>query len=81
MIFFSHTIFQMFSCAAVDCGVPNIPEDGILQLVGSDNLNTQYKDQIHFSCSSKYYTLEGDGDYDNLVCVAFHLPFTDSLLN
>ncbi|KAF3839242.1 hypothetical protein F7725_017959 [Dissostichus mawsoni] len=38
-------------------------EDGILQLVESDNTQTKYKDQIQFHCSSKYYTLEGDDTY------------------
>ncbi|XP_034409661.1 mannan-binding lectin serine protease 2-like [Cyclopterus lumpus] len=51
------------TCEPVDCGFPSIPKDGILQLVGSDNPHTQYKDQIQFSCSSKYYTLEGDDVY------------------
>ncbi|TDH11635.1 hypothetical protein EPR50_G00062970 [Perca flavescens] len=52
-----------YICKPVDCGFPDIPEDGILQLVGSDNPNTQYEDQIQFNCSSKYYTLEGDDVY------------------
>lgn len=51
-----------FSCAAVDCGLPSIPEDGILQLVQPKRGKTVYKDQIKFKCSSKYYTLEGDGN-------------------
>ncbi|XP_045901322.1 complement C1s subcomponent-like isoform X1 [Micropterus dolomieu] len=50
-----------YMCEPVDCGFPGIPEDGILQLVGS--AHTQYKDQIQFNCSSKYYTLEGDETY------------------
>ncbi|XP_039973441.1 complement C1s subcomponent-like [Xiphias gladius] len=52
-----------YPCEPVDCGFPDIPEDGILQLVVSDNLHTQYKDQIQFNCSSKYYTLEGKDTY------------------
>ncbi|KAK9513981.1 hypothetical protein VZT92_027474 [Zoarces viviparus] len=52
-----------YACEPVDCGLPDIPKDGILQLVGSDNPHTQYKDQIQFNCSSKYYTLEGDDFY------------------
>ncbi|XP_076592574.1 complement C1s subcomponent [Chaetodon auriga] len=52
-----------YICEPVDCGFPNIPEDGILQLVGSDNPHTQYKDQIQLNCRSKYYTLEGDDTY------------------
>ncbi|KAI3358393.1 hypothetical protein L3Q82_014826, partial [Scortum barcoo] len=49
-----------YNCEPVDCGPPGIPEDGILQLVGSDNPQTLYKDQVQFNCSSKYYTLEGE---------------------
>ncbi|XP_037640143.1 complement C1s subcomponent-like [Sebastes umbrosus] len=52
-----------YNCEPVDCGVPDIPEDGILQLVDSDNPYHQYEDQIQFNCSSKYYTLEGDDTY------------------
>ncbi|XP_068425833.1 transmembrane protease serine 9 [Clinocottus analis] len=52
-----------YTCELVDCGYLDIPEDGILQVVGSDNLHTQYNDQIQFNCSSKYYTLEGDDLY------------------
>lgn len=52
-----------YICEPVDCGFPDIPEDGILQLVGSDDPHTQYKDQIQFNCSSKHYTLEGDDTY------------------
>lgn len=54
--------FLMFSCVAVDCGFPNIPEDGILQMVLLNKGRTVYKDQIQFKCSSKYYTLDGDGN-------------------
>ncbi|XP_070690977.1 ovochymase [Pempheris klunzingeri] len=56
-----------YLCEPVDCGFPNIPENGILQLVDSDNPQTQYKDQIQLKCSSKYYTLEGDDKY---TCMA-----------
>ncbi|KAI3360519.1 hypothetical protein L3Q82_002407 [Scortum barcoo] len=52
-----------YNCEPVDCGPPDIPEDGILQLVGSDNPQTLYKDQVQFNCSSKYYTLEGEETY------------------
>ncbi|XP_058503766.1 uncharacterized protein LOC131471288 [Solea solea] len=52
-----------YPCEPVDCGHPVIPNDGILQLVDSDNLHTQYQDRIEFNCSSKYYTLEGDDSY------------------
>lgn len=51
-----------FSCVAVNCGFPSIPEDGILQLVQPKSGKTVYKDQIQFKCSSNYYTLEGDGN-------------------
>ncbi|XP_023282098.1 uncharacterized protein LOC111669859 [Seriola lalandi dorsalis] len=54
-------------CESVNCGHPDIPEDGILQLVGSDDSHTQFEDQIHFNCSSKYYTLDGDDTY---ICSA-----------
>ncbi|KAK5861785.1 hypothetical protein PBY51_017235 [Eleginops maclovinus] len=50
-------------CEPVDCGYPEILEDGILQLVDSENTQTKYKDQIQFHCSSKYYTLDGDDTY------------------
>nr|XP_019948213.1 PREDICTED: uncharacterized protein LOC109633063 [Paralichthys olivaceus] len=52
-----------YPCEPVNCGRPDIPEDGILQLVGSENSHTWYKDQIQLTCSSKYYTLEGDDTY------------------
>lgn len=52
-----------YKCEPVDCGYPEIPEDGVLQLVESDNTQTKYKDQIQFHCSSKYYTLEGNDTY------------------
>lgn len=52
-----------YVCEPVDCGFPNVPEDGILQLVGSDSPHTQYKDQIQLNCRSEYYTLEGDDTY------------------
>ncbi|XP_029308137.1 LOW QUALITY PROTEIN: mannan-binding lectin serine protease 2 [Cottoperca gobio] len=52
-----------YICEPVNCGLPDIPEKGIVQLVGSENPYTQYKDQIQFTCSSKYYTLEGDATY------------------
>ncbi|XP_054477572.1 complement C1s subcomponent [Anoplopoma fimbria] len=52
-----------YICEPVDCGFPEIPEESILQLVGSDKQHTQLKDQIHFNCSSTYYTLEGDDLY------------------
>uniref|UniRef100_UPI0037E7CFA5 uncharacterized protein c1s.2 n=1 Tax=Semicossyphus pulcher TaxID=241346 RepID=UPI0037E7CFA5 len=52
-----------YICEPVDCGPPAIPEDSILQLVGSDSRETQYSKQIQFNCSSKYYTLEGDDTY------------------
>ncbi|KAM9353768.1 complement C1s subcomponent [Symphorus nematophorus] len=52
-----------YKCEPVDCGIPNIPKDGILQLVGSDNQHTLYQDQIQLNCSSNYYTLEGDDTY------------------
>ncbi|XP_026173254.1 complement C1s subcomponent [Mastacembelus armatus] len=47
-------------CEPVDCGFPELPEDSILQVVGS---HTHYNDQIQFKCSSNYYTLEGDDTY------------------
>uniref|UniRef100_A0A3B4Z8V7 Complement component 1, s subcomponent n=1 Tax=Stegastes partitus TaxID=144197 RepID=A0A3B4Z8V7_9TELE len=52
-----------YTCEPVDCGFPNVPKDGILQLVGSEPPHTQYKDQIQFNCSSEYYRLDGDDTY------------------
>ncbi|KAM7383289.1 hypothetical protein PAMP_002956 [Pampus punctatissimus] len=52
-----------YICEPVDCGFPDIPEDGILKVAGLNNRHSQYNDQIQFSCSSKYYTLEGDDIY------------------
>lgn len=62
------TFLTCFFCApptraAVDCGAVSVPEDGILEAVESKQGRTLYKDQIQFKCTSKYYTLEGDGDY------------------
>ncbi|XP_036930822.1 complement C1s subcomponent-like [Acanthopagrus latus] len=56
-----------YICEPVDCGKPDIPKDGILHLVGSENPNTKYKAQIHVNCSSDYYKLEGD---DTFTCNA-----------
>lgn len=61
---------------AVDCGSPDIPQGGILQLVGSDRTHTQYKDSIQFHCVSLYYTLEGDGKYKTLACIHFYPQVT-----
>uniref|UniRef100_A0A3Q3KRU5 Complement component 1, s subcomponent n=1 Tax=Monopterus albus TaxID=43700 RepID=A0A3Q3KRU5_MONAL len=52
-----------FPCERVDCGLPEIPENSILKLVGSKRPHTQYQDQIQLKCSSKYYTLEGNDTY------------------
>lgn len=52
-----------YICEPVDCGFPDIPEDSILKVVGSNSQHTQYNDQIQFTCISKYYTLEGDDTY------------------
>lgn len=49
-----------YICEPVDCGFPDLPEDGILTMVGS---GSQYRDQIQFNCSSKYYTLNRDDTY------------------
>lgn len=51
---------------AVNCGPPDIPKGGILQVVGSEMMRTNYKDRIQFHCISKYYTLKGDGKYKTL---------------
>lgn len=75
LVFFSHSVY-CFSYIVVNCGRPDIPEDGILQLVGSDDPQTQYKDQIQFNCSSKYYTLEGDGDYRRFLLIPFLVSLT-----
>nr|XP_046254445.1 uncharacterized protein LOC124064236 [Scatophagus argus] len=52
-----------YACEPVDCGDPDIPEDGILKVLSSDAHHTKYKDMIQFNCSSEYYTLEGDDTY------------------
>lgn len=78
-VLFFYTVFSniwsffphIFSHVAVDCGNPDIPKDGILHLVGSENPNTKYNAEIHVNCSSNYYKLEGDGDYRKLVCSPF----------
>ncbi|XP_061573071.1 complement C1s subcomponent [Cololabis saira] len=52
------------TCELVDCGLPEINDDSILQLKMSANQKTQYKDQIQFHCPSDYYVLEGDDTYN-----------------
>ncbi|KAM3613671.1 uncharacterized protein V6R79_003336 [Siganus canaliculatus] len=52
-----------FACEPVDCGLPRLPADGILELVHSDNQRTHYEDKLQFRCSSAYYKLEGDDTY------------------
>lgn len=47
----------------MNCGFPDIPENDVLKVVGSDRSHTQYEDKIQFNCSSKFYIMEGDGDY------------------
>ncbi len=76
---FYNVFFHMFSRVAVDCGFPGIPEDSIIHLVGSDNPHTQYKDQVQFNCSSKYYTLEGEGDYRKFELIHFLFPLLNVL--
>ncbi|XP_034553132.1 complement C1s subcomponent-like [Notolabrus celidotus] len=49
-----------YICEPVDCGLPGIQKDGVLEFVGSE---TQYNNQIQFNCSSKYYKLDGDDTY------------------
>lgn len=49
-----------YICEPVDCGFPDLPEDGILIVVGSGSL---YRDQIQFNCTSKYYALDRDDSY------------------
>nr|SSC14280.1 Complement component 1S [Channa striata] len=51
-----------YPCEPVDCGVPDIPEDGVIRILG-DNQRTHYEDQIQFTCNSQYYTLEGNDTY------------------
>ncbi|KAK2844746.1 hypothetical protein Q5P01_011405 [Channa striata] len=51
-----------YPCEPVDCGVPDIPEDGVIRILG-DNQRTHYEDQIQFACNSQYYTLEGNDTY------------------
>ncbi|XP_047218033.1 complement C1s subcomponent-like [Girardinichthys multiradiatus] len=50
-----------YRCEIVDCGLPYIGADSILQVV--DGQNTKYNSQIKFYCSSEYYTLEGNDTY------------------
>lgn len=52
-----------YSCQPVNCGRPDVPRDDILVMVGSGKLDTQYRSQVQFNCSSPYYTLEGDDTY------------------
>ncbi|KAM4735170.1 complement C1s subcomponent-like isoform 2-T2 [Anableps anableps] len=49
-----------YPCEIVDCGLPNIGGDSILQIVDPDYENTKYNSQIQFYCTSEYYTLEGN---------------------
>lgn len=56
----------------MDCGPPDIPQDGILQLVGSHTTHTQYRDEIQFRCTSSYYTLKGDGKNHKFACNYFN---------
>ncbi|KAM4600844.1 complement C1s subcomponent [Polymixia lowei] len=51
-----------YSCQLVDCGMPDIPEDDVLQVVEEDP-STMYEDEIQFKCGSKYYTLQGSDTY------------------
>ncbi|KAG7469366.1 hypothetical protein MATL_G00128010 [Megalops atlanticus] len=52
----------VFPCEPVDCGHPDVPEGGALQLV-NPNPSTTYKDEIRFQCESKYYRLDRDEKY------------------
>lgn len=66
MILIVLTCCTSFSyCIVVDCGLPLIEDDSILQLVPSAEQSTKYNNQIQFYCSSKYYKLEGNGDFQN----------------
>lgn len=53
--------------AAVNCGLPDVPKGGILQVVGSRMTHTKYRDRIQFHCNSKYYTLKGEGKHKTLA--------------
>ncbi|XP_037836444.1 complement C1s subcomponent-like [Kryptolebias marmoratus] len=52
-----------YPCEIVDCGLPLIGDNSILQLVDSADQKTKYNDQIQFYCTSKYYKLEGNDTY------------------
>ncbi|KAI1885790.1 hypothetical protein AGOR_G00207420 [Albula goreensis] len=57
---------SVFPCGPVDCGPPDIPDDGPLQLL-DEIPGTQYQDEVQFKCESTYYTLEPNESY---VCSA-----------
>uniref|UniRef100_A0A3Q2QM99 Mannan-binding lectin serine protease 2 n=1 Tax=Fundulus heteroclitus TaxID=8078 RepID=A0A3Q2QM99_FUNHE len=52
-----------YPCEIVNCGLPRVEIDSILQLVDPDNINTEYNSQIQYYCSSEYYTLGGNDTY------------------
>ncbi|KAJ8392902.1 hypothetical protein AAFF_G00071060 [Aldrovandia affinis] len=49
-------------CERVNCGIPDIPEDGPLQLL-EKNPGTLYQSEVQFQCESKYYSLEPNEPY------------------
>ncbi|KAM6910685.1 complement C1s subcomponent [Xenentodon cancila] len=59
----SGTWSPSYTCEIVDCGLPEIKDDSILQPKMSANQKTQYKDQIQFHCTSDYYVLKGNDTY------------------
>ncbi|XP_041843344.1 complement C1s subcomponent [Melanotaenia boesemani] len=52
-----------YPCEPLDCGLPLMREDSILQLVDSAGQKTQYNNAIQFVCNSEYYSLKGDDTY------------------
>ncbi|MBN3309091.1 C1S protein, partial [Amia calva] len=50
------------SVPAVDCSSPDLPDHGLLRLVGGE-LRTKYLDTVRYECTSRHYTLEGEAVY------------------
>ncbi|XP_024123552.1 complement C1s subcomponent [Oryzias melastigma] len=55
--------FPSYSCEIVDCGLPQIESNSILELVDVPAQKTQYNAEVQFMCSSEYYKLKGHDTY------------------